>query len=280
METNPIEKIQTWLAPYPANRVAFDHCIGHLVPRAGYSLAVTGSLVTGDVDRYSDLDFILLLAGHLEVEDVQGEIDRFLPLIGKPLAAFRATHLNLPNLQIFYLDVDSWVVKIDIEVYAATETVKLPEKLQVLHDPEGFFKEREAFPIRNAVDFPMLPQKFCGWLWYTYTKIKRGEYFHAARSIDYTREHAVLPCLMYLNGLPQDGHRRIESRLDPENLERLYNSYPVKLERRELMRALLSVADHFMSFQNEMITAFPETRPADVERMLAIIVEQERLSGE
>ena len=270
-----IDSLRKKLAPFPANRAAFDHCIDHFVARPGLSLAVSGSLVSGDLDPFSDLDLIMLAAPELELPSLQEEVNRVVPRIGHPLAVFQATHLNLPNLHIFYLAVDDWVVKIDFEVYSAANEVQLPAKLLVLHDPSDQFASMEKVPLRDQVDFISLQQKFCGWLWYSYTKIRRGEFFQAARSIEYTREHAVLPCLLRLKGLTQDGHRRIEERLSRSELERLYASHPAKLEHRELMRALFSTADHFLDLQKAMKTAFPESKPADIQHMLDLIKSHE-----
>jgi SAM-dependent methyltransferase len=236
-----------------------------------YSVALGGSVATAEADAFSDLDLVIVVDGALSLEEEQQKIVRSICDTGRVLASFRATHLGMPNLFVTYLEVGRWVVKVDAEIVASSDPRPLSTEAIVIHGPASRFRPLERGPAQ-ALDFASIQQKFCGWLWYTYTKIQRGELFQAARSIDYTREHALLPCLLFIHGLPQDGHRRVEERLPAKDLERLARTYPAQLERRELMRAFRELSEFYAALEPELAQRFPDVpRSADVEAMAAII---------
>ncbi|HST60408.1 MAG TPA: methyltransferase domain-containing protein [Longimicrobium sp.] len=247
--TAAVDGILARLAHLPPLHRAFADLVPWLCAREDWSVAVWGSVARGEADLYSDID-LAVLAGP-DPEAARGEIVERMRGIGREIVAFSGSHVGRPELRVTYLEVDGWPVKIDLEVTRAEAAAPLPDEAMVLHAPRHPFPAARQASGAAAVDVAGLEQRFCGWIWYTYTKIARGELFQAARSIDFTRENALLPLLLMLRGLPQDGHRRIEQRLPPPLVQRLAETYPARLEPGEIRRALLRMAD-----------LYRETRPA------------------
>ena len=192
---------------------------------------------------------------------------------GEVLASFQATHLRLPELLATYLVLDAWVVKVDVNVVAPRAYAPPdPGELVVVHGPLQHFR-LESRPARTEpLDLEDIGNRVRGWTWYTYSKIGRGELFEAARSIDFTREHAVLPPLLESKKLPRQGHRRIEQRLPASVLERLRESYPRELERDELLRALRALTAFFADFLERRPPDSVSARSAArIRRILAVI---------
>ncbi|HVR07116.1 MAG TPA: class I SAM-dependent methyltransferase [Thermoanaerobaculia bacterium] len=256
----------------PEAQEVFRRCLAVLASGSEISLAVAGSLASGAVDELSDLDLIALVDEDRDIRRLQRRLFAEIRQDARPLASFTATHLGRPDLAVEYLAVGQRVVKVDLAVQALAEARPLPVEAVIVHDPVRRFARVPIEPPGAAPDLEEIDEKLVGWLWYSHARIGRGEFFQAARSIDFSREHALLPCLLYLHGLPQDGHRRIEQRLSAVELERLTASYPVALERGELCRALHALADYYQELRPALAAKLGrDFRRADVAGMIARI---------
>lgn len=220
------------------------------------SLGITGGAAVGLFDEFSDIDLVLAVdspEGLIEGVDIARDA---LGSIGTPLVEFPADHLGASNLIVTYLRSGNRIFKADVLVLDISAHPTLPNKFLSIYDPADRFKlARQS--IFN-IDQELLLKKLTGWLWFTYTRICRGEFFAAARSLDFSREAALLPLILESHGLPQEGHRRLEMRLPATLLERLRGTYPAKLERSELMgclRSLHALVDSEMSSRTVAATS-------------------------
>lgn len=169
-------------------------------------LKLGGSALRGEADRWSDVDLALIVPAKQHREMV-AHVYRELEALPQTFVLFHADHLNLPHLLICCLDFDDAVAKVDVEVRADE-----PTESWACAPP---FWDREG-----------LMQRACGWTWYTFTKIGRGELLEAADGLDLLRSRAVLPLWQEALGLPREGFRWGERRL-PEDLQRrLWSSRP------------------------------------------------------
>jgi SAM-dependent methyltransferase len=248
---------------------AFADLVPWLCAQDDWSVAAWGSVARGEADRFSDIDLAVLVGGDPEaaheriVERIRG--------IGREIVAFSGSHVDKPELRVTYLEVDGWPVKIDLELMRADAALLLPDDAVVLHAPRHTFPAGRMAASPAALDVVGLEQRLCGWIWYTYAKIARGELFQAARSLDFTRENALLPLLLMLRGLPQEGHRRIEQRLPAPLVQQLAETYPARLEAGEIRRALLRLADLYRETR-PALEPFRDGRPApDPEPLLRIV---------
>ena len=251
-----METVRRRLSSLPALRRVFDHCVDRFSRSGEHGLGLKGSLKTGEVDVYSDIDFALAVPDASRLAEARDWVREVVCSAGRPLATFPATHLGMENLLIFFLETGGAVVKVDVGVLTREELLTGPDAL-ILHDPGGLLSvPRDAGPSGPPRDFSDLHQKFSGWVWYTYTKIGRGELLEAVDSLSTMRSWALLPCLQLAEGLPVEGYRRLEQRLPAGSLASLRRTFPASLERAELLRCL-----------EEMIALFAGLQPRVAERL-------------
>lgn len=213
-------------------------------------LTLTGSLAAGSGDAVSDIDLDVLCTDALQSESVRVRIDRCLRDAGHVLAQFSATHIGLPDLVITFVDVGGVLVKVDVNYR---------------HRSKGAVStHREA----TETDLAGLHSRFTGWLWYTHSKIVRGELWEAGDSIAVMRAQALLPMLFFVRDLPREGYRRLESRLAPADLQRLDRTLP-KAHHPDALRAALSgLCDLFETLTSAAVAKIGrDFRAADLSRM-------------
>lgn len=191
---------------------------------------------------YSDLDITLVTKTQPANTDTAERFLSFLQGTGSVLAIFRADHLGQGNTIIAYIQLDDWVVKVDARMIDGTKPFALPKETRILRDVT------DALVLATAQEAPrpdvaILFGKLCGWFWFTHARVERGELFAAARSIDFSRENALLPIILNRLSLPQDGHRRIEERLPAQLLDSLALTYPTALSKKEIFRSLQALYD-------------------------------------
>lgn len=200
------------------------------VDRAG----VGGSLARQEFDRWSDLDLVLVGSG-VRIAALVEEVLAGLPF--PVVAGFTGSHLARPQLRICYFRYARHIVKADIEILSHAVAAK---RRGVRWIGEG--RGAAEAPVETA-DIALLGNRAVAWLWFCAARIARGEAFAAARAIDFYREDALLPVLLHCRGMPLDGHRRIESRVERPLLEKLVATYPTALTREELYRSLCCLAE-------------------------------------
>jgi hypothetical protein len=268
-------KVYADLSPFPPLQAVFEHCLTAFGRQRQLALALSGSMAHGTADRYSDIDFIVVPETTGFTEAQREWLTETVCSAGRPLAHFPATHLGLPNLLIFFLLHTNQVVKVDIEALTG-EAFATRTDVIILHDPDGRLsdistaaKPSERLPTPDFVD---LHEKFVGWIWYTYSKTARGELLEAFDSLHIMRTQALLPSLNFAYGLPYEGYRRLEQRLSDETLAKLYKTYPRRVERRELLRALIALAELFVSIQPAVADCLGvDHRHGNITEMLAVI---------
>jgi hypothetical protein len=116
--------------------------------------------------------------------------------------------------------------------------------------------------------FADLHSKFSGWIWYTHTKILRGELWEADDSISVMRTRALLPVLQVVRGLPLEGCRRLEARLTPEDLEQLRRTRACTLDSDSLHEALAAIVSMFDRLMPALVLRLGQDfRVADLARI-------------
>lgn len=191
----------------------------------------------GGIDKFSDIDLSIVVESEKSLQDVKKQFSEFVSDQGDILAHFSADHLQFHSTQIIYLGIDNWVVKLDVTIASNKDQLTLPPEAKAIVDRDGVLtniRRNSTFTIDAFAFF----EKLCGWLWYTYSRLERGEILAAARSIDFSREAALLPLILARLRLPQDGHRRLEQRLPIPLLALIQGTYPKALEREAILSAL------------------------------------------
>ncbi|CAM4426666.1 hypothetical protein PSOS111911_20155 [Pseudoalteromonas ostreae] len=260
------------LSDYPALSKTFKHCLEFDYEGLQLDFAVKGSLVTGEVDALSDIDLYINVPDASLLGHVQNTFVDYIEGFTQVLTWFRAEHINMPNLLVFYLVVDGEMIKLDVEIICLQQQPQaLPEKFLALKEHTNIFESQEKETPQSA-DFEFIHRKFCAWQWFIYCKIARGELFQAARSIDFSRENALLVIIRkHFDLEPFDGHRRIEQLLPSDTLTQLFKTYPNSLTKEAMLDSLTQLSNMFEYYWGQFIQSTPVVHDA---QLLEIINEQ------
>ncbi len=247
--TESQQKIDRLLSSYPSLQAIFKHCLQFRYNALDLKFAVKGSLVTGEVDELSDLDLYINVPDASQLMAVQAAFVQHIKAFGELMTWFRAEHINMPNLLVFYLEVQGELIKVDAEIICLQEQSQaLPKKFLSLQAGSEIFDE-QLKEQQQSVDFALIYRKFCAWQWFIYCKIARGELFQAARSIDFSRENALLILIRAHFDLPvMDGHRRIEKLLPHNVIKQLELTYPKKMDKRVMLDCLRQLSEIFCDY--------------------------------
>ncbi len=200
------------LPPLPeAHRQFLESLLKHLRDDDRFvGLAAGGSLLSGTVDEYSDLDLIPVAAD----EHYAAVMDQRLRLAGTwgtLLSGFTGEHVGEPRLVICLYDDP--LLHIDFKFVTAAD---LAERIE---DPAVLWQRGTT--LTNAVqgtvaDHPMpdlqwIEDRFWVWIHYAAGKLGRGELFEAVGFLGFVREQVLGPLALVSAGHLPRGVRRLET---------------------------------------------------------------------
>lgn len=259
-----VERVVARLAHVPALASGMRRAAEAVLARPGVGLAVKGSTASGTVDAWSDLDLeVALPAGAGSADHAWAR--QVASSVGRIVCWFPADHIGLADLLIFFIDLDGAVVKLDLNLAGTGGGM-------VIRTASGGPPAPGSRPDTGRWTNEGLCRRFCGWSWYTWTKLARGEVVEAVDALACMRGRALLPLLQRLRGLPEEGCRRLEVRLARPDLDRLHATHPSGVDASEVRRALGDAVEWF----SELTVAANVPGTADLEWMWTRIVELER----
>ncbi|MCL6710767.1 nucleotidyltransferase domain-containing protein [Pseudomonas sp. R2.Fl] len=175
------------------------------------ALLAGGSYVHGGFDRYSDLDFVVVVesGGYPEVMATRRQ---FAESLGELLSAFSGEHVGEPRLLICLYGPS--LLHVDLKFIVADDLDRLVERPSVLF-------ARNAADIEARLDAAVIhwperspdwfEQRAWTWLHYGAAKLGRGELFEAMGMLAFFRDQVLGPMLHRRAGRPQRGLRRMET---------------------------------------------------------------------
>jgi hypothetical protein len=172
-------------------------------------LAAGGSFISGRLDRYSDLDLIVVVT---EQATPLGKSERqeIASSLGPLLGAFTGEHVNEPRLLICLYGPP--LLHVDLKFLPALQLNPRVEDPTVLWDRDG--EVRRALDTGGAAypspDLQWIEDRFWVWIHYGAAKIGRGELFEAVDFIAYLRKLVLGPLALQRDGARPDGVRRVE----------------------------------------------------------------------
>jgi hypothetical protein len=189
-------------------------------------IAVAGSWIDQQIDKYSDLDFVVVTS-----KNISGNVDAMRSFATRPghlLNAFTGEHVGEPRLLIcLYSDP---LLHVDIKFLTLTELdhrvedpVIIYEKDQLMSDQMG--RTKAAWPSTSS---QWIEDRFWTWIHYLATKIGRGELFEAIDGLSFLRSRVLASLLQKKYGRKERGVRKLEmdlSSTDLKNLEATIPSY-------------------------------------------------------
>ena len=213
-------------AVLPPFQSFLDHAVHTLQSHAeAIGLAVGGSYVSGDMDRYSDLDLVLITEKPI-APDVN-RMREWAARLGPVLASFRGDHVGEPRLLITLYDAP--LLHVDIKFLTLAEFQERVEFGQRVENPVVVWERDGALTavIRQSTahypsfDFQWAEDRFWVWVHYALLKIGRGEYLEALDFLAFLRGTVLGPMLHLRNGHLPRGVRRIETAVGADELARL-----------------------------------------------------------
>lgn len=174
-------------------------------------LAAGGSLLTGAVDRYSDLDLLVVVdsAHHAAVMSTRQQLAGEW---GKLLVAFTGEHVGEPRLLICLYDDP--VLHVDLKFVTVDELEHRIEDPTVLWergcDVSAVIDRTRAAPLK--LDVQWIEDRFWKWVHYAAAKLGRGELFEVIDFLSFLRAQVLAPLYLAQRGEEPRGVRRIEQR--------------------------------------------------------------------
>jgi hypothetical protein len=182
-------------------------------------LAAAGSWITNEIDEFSDLDLILVTKN--KITDDKEIMLEYANRFGKLLTGFTGEHVREPRVLICLYDDP--LLHVDIKFVTLEEFHTRIEKPVILFDTDNQLQNaisnsKAKFPYP---DYQWIEDRFWVWIHYIVLKIGRGEYFEALDGLSFIRSVVLGPLLLIKNEKLPRGVRKLESQLDPKELETL-----------------------------------------------------------
>jgi hypothetical protein len=171
-------------------------------------LAAGGSFVSRRLDRYSDLDLIVVTEGTVALG--KSEREKIAAAIGPLLAAFTGEHVNEPRLTICLYGRP--LLHVDLKFVPTAQLHPRVEEPVLLWDRAGDVRSalatgRAAYP---GPDLQWIEDRFWVWVHYGATKLGRGELLEAVDFLGALRKFVLGPLALQQGGARPDGVRRVE----------------------------------------------------------------------
>jgi predicted nucleotidyltransferase len=212
-------------------------------------LVVTGSVATGTADEYSDLDLKVVTADDRHAEAL-AQRDELVTACGVPVARFTAEHVGHPGMLIVLYDD---LVHIDFYLVRLGE---LAEKnggmatwvVWARTDLEHILSE----PVESAgADLAWIEARMWTWVWYTHSKILRGELYEALDALQYLRSNVLFALLAESAGMKPYGSRRAEQHVGDLG-PRFARTAPA-FERTQVMDALQATVELYLELADPLL---------------------------
>lgn len=213
-------------------------------------IALGGSYITGIMDEFSDLDFVIAVYPEYFSEVMSERID-LVGKLGKLLSAFTGEHVGEPRLIISLYD--SPLLHVDYKFVSLEDAGKRIEDPVILYQKANalttaFSKEPAVFPIP---DLQWIEDRFWVWVHYGAGKIGRQEIFEAIEHISFLRQNVISPLILMKNGKLPRGVRKIETDA-PNDLPALLETVTVH-DIQSCIKALRAMAELYISLRESYL---------------------------
>ena len=216
-------------------------------------MTIAGSVAIGIADEYSDLDFKLVSTDD-GLAAVRARLDDVIAAGGRVIARFPADHLGMDDLTIvLYEDLvhaDFYLVRMS-QLWEKNEGMAA----RVLWERNGELtrelRKPHPGPPSPSRDVVWMEQRMWTWIWYTQSKILRGEVFEALAAIQELRADVLFPLLAETRETKVAGSRRVEALL--KDLHADFLATASSATRADLMEALRTMARLYQTLADPML---------------------------
>ncbi|WP_293305950.1 aminoglycoside 6-adenylyltransferase [Pedobacter sp. UBA5917] len=212
-------------------------------------LAVGGSWLSNEIDRYSDLDLILVTKEKVSAD--QSKMLQYANQLGEMISAFTGEHVGEPRVLICLYD--NPLLHVDIKFLTPDEFASRVENPVLLIDRDNQLKlildQTEAqFPYP---DYQWIEDRFWTWMHYTMLKIGRGEYLEAFDFFGFLRMIVFGPLLHIKNNNLPRGVRKVETQLHTKDFN-LLKSTIADYNRASLIGSLENAIELYKNLRKEL----------------------------
>lgn len=214
-------------------------------------LAAGGSWISGEMDEYSDLDLILITKE--KITENKEQMLQYAKSFGDLISGFTGEHVGEPRVLICLYD--NPLLHVDIKF------LTLPELYDRVENPAVLFERNkqlsEIIKLTNAVwpqpDFQWIEDRFWTWVHYACLKIGRGELMEAFDFLSFLRMTVLSPLLQVKNNKQARGMRRVETGLNPSDLENLKITI-AQYNKTSVIKALDNCIGIYKSLRRKLYT--------------------------
>ncbi len=182
-------------------------------------VALGGSGISGAIDEWSDLDFVLAVEP-AEFDAVLRARHDIASSLGPLLAAFTGEHVGEPRLLICLYGPP--LLHVDLKFVRLEDAAVRVEDPCVVWERDGRLSRALASATAGfpSPELQWIEDRFWVWVHYAAGKIGRGEIFEALDCLAFLRARALGPLALRRAGARPSGVRRIET-VAPEFAERM-----------------------------------------------------------
>ena len=172
-------------------------------------VAIGGSILSKDMDEYSDLDLIVVVE-HNDYQQVLKERKEIAKKIGLLLEAFTGEHVGEPRLLICLYGPP--LLHVDLKFVSVNEAIERVEDPLIIWERDTTLTEYlfQGKPRIPTIDLDWIENRFWVWVHYIAAKIGRGELFEVIDGLSFLRSRVLGPMIQVQVGIPPQGVRRIE----------------------------------------------------------------------
>lgn len=187
-------------------------------------LAAGGSWISDELDKYSDLDLVLVTKSLMSDDRIK--MISFASALGELLNAFTGEHVGEPRLLVCMYD--NPFLHVDIKFVTPAEFRTRVEDPVVLFERDGILSQiiastKSEWPV---LDFQWIEDRFWTWIHYIALKLGRGEYFEVIYSVFFLHTTVISPLMLVKNKHLPRGLRKVESILPGIDLGNLKATLP------------------------------------------------------
>lgn len=236
-------------------------------------VAVAGSWISNEIDEFSDLDLLLITK-----EKVGGDKEKMLAYakqLGDFISGFTGEHVGEPRVLICLYD--NPLLHVDIKFLTLPEFYDRIENPVVLFERDGQLTKVMENTVAEwpGVDFQWIEDRFWTWIHYAALKIGRGELMETFDFLSFLRMVVFSPLMRVKNQQQPRGVRKVESNLNPSDLENLKITI-AQYNKKSIVKAVDNSISVYRSLRRKLYPASVQLQSRAEEKAVAYFKEVSR----
>lgn len=222
-------------------------------------LALAGSAITGETDKYSDIDLVVVTASAIAPDRMR--MREFAAQFSDLISESTGEHVGERRLLICLYD--NPLLHVDFKFLTAVELDNRIENPVVLFERQRILSNayQNTEPRWPVPDLQWIEDRFWVWIHYAATKIGRGEFLETCDHLAAIRGMVLGPMLHMKYGQLPRGVRKLEKFVDPADISKI-NQTIGRPERAALIMATQSAIDLYLCLRTILLKGNIDFRAA------------------